>query len=110
MYIRVAHPAPAMRAYIAARSACEQALIESGMHATILRPWYVLGPGHWWPYALLPFYKMAELVPSTRQSALRLGLVTISQMINALAWSVENPGNGVRVIEVPQIKQLGTRR
>ena len=23
---------------------------------TILRPWYVLGPGHRWPYALKPMY------------------------------------------------------
>ena len=95
-----------MHAYIAARSAREQALIESGIHATILRPWYVLGPGHWWPYALLPFYKMAELIPSTRESALRLGLVTIAQMTNALAWSVENPATGARVIEVPQIRAV----
>jgi uncharacterized protein YbjT (DUF2867 family) len=46
IYVSVAHPAPAMHAYIAARSACEAELEASGLNATILRPWYVLGPGH----------------------------------------------------------------
>jgi len=46
IYVSVAHPAPAMHAYIAARSACEEALSASGLNATIVRPWYVLGPGH----------------------------------------------------------------
>jgi hypothetical protein len=39
------------------------------MNATILRPWYVLGPGHQWPYLLLPMYKLMELLPSTREGA-----------------------------------------
>ena len=42
VYLSVAHPAPAMQAYIDARSRCEQTLRESGLNATILRPWYVL--------------------------------------------------------------------
>ena len=43
-------------------------------------PWYVLGPGHRWPYLLLPMYKLMELLPSTRAGATRLGLVTLEQM------------------------------
>jgi hypothetical protein len=27
---------------------------QSGLNTTILRPWYVLGPGHYWPYLLKP--------------------------------------------------------
>lgn len=49
-YLSIAHPAPMMRAYIQVRCECEQLLVDSGMNATVLRPWYVLGPGHWWPY------------------------------------------------------------
>jgi uncharacterized protein YbjT (DUF2867 family) len=104
VYVSVAHPAPVMKAYVEVRSQCEQALGKSGLNATILRPWYVLGPGHRWPYALIPFYKMAEAWPATRASARRLGLVTLQQMVNALAHSVENPPQGIRVLEAPEIR------
>jgi len=104
IYVSVAHPAPAMHAYIAVRSACETELEGSGLNATILRPWYVLGPGHRWPYALIPFYWLAERIPSTREGARRLGLVTVEQMLRALAEAVEHPASGVRVIEVPAIR------
>ncbi len=104
VYLSVAHPAPMMKAYIQVRSECEQLLSDSGMNATILRPWYVLGPGHWWPYALVPMYKLCELVPFTREGALRLGLVTQAQMVTALAHAVENPGPGRRIVEVPEIR------
>jgi uncharacterized protein YbjT (DUF2867 family) len=46
VYVSVAHPAPAMKAYWQARAEGEEILRASGLAATILRPWYVLGPGH----------------------------------------------------------------
>ena len=104
VYVSVAHPAPAMQAYIAIRTKCESAIESADLNATILRPWYVLGPGHWWPYLLLPMYKFAELLPKTREGALRLGLVTLDQMTTALTFAVENPCAGRRVISVPQIR------
>jgi len=104
VYLSVAHPAPMMKAYIQVRSECEQLLADSGMNATILRPWYVLGPGHWWPYALIPVYKLCELIPLTRESAQRLGLVTHQQMVTALVHAVENPCAGRRIVEVPEIR------
>ncbi len=104
IYVSVAHPAPVMQAYIAARSKGEALIRSSGLNATILRPWYVLGPGHRWPLALVLFYWLAERFPATRESARRLGLVTIGQMINALVWAVENPSAGVRMLEVPAIR------
>ena len=86
--VSVAHPAPAMKAYIEVRTRCEELIRTSGLHATILRPWYVLGPGHYWPYLLKPFYWMARQIPASRAGAKRLGLVTLTQMISALAASV----------------------
>ncbi len=77
------------------------------MNATILRPWYVLGPGHRWPYALIPFYWIMERIPKFRQGARRLGLVTLQQMIQALQAAVENPANGVRILDVPAIRAAG---
>jgi nucleoside-diphosphate-sugar epimerase len=104
VYVSVAHPAPVMKAYIAARCEGEALIQTSGLSATILRPWYVLGPGHRWPVVLQPLYWLAERFPKTRAGACRLGLVTIEQMITALVWAVENPPAGVRIMEVPEIR------
>ena len=104
VYVSVAHPAPVMKAYIDARTQGEALVRETGIPATILRPWYVLGPGHWWPYALLPFYKLFEKIPSKRESALRLGLVTHEQMITALMRAIEDGPAGAGVREVPAIR------
>jgi uncharacterized protein YbjT (DUF2867 family) len=104
VYVSVAHPAPMMKAYIAARSEGEELIRTSGLSATILRPWYVLGPGHRWPVILQPFYWLAQQFPGTRESARRLGLVTIDQMLAALVRAVENPPGEVRIVEVPQIR------
>ncbi len=106
IYVSVAHPAPAMQAYVAARMQGERILRDSGLPATILRPWYVLGPGHWWPVLLMPGYWLAELLPNSRETARRLGLVTIGQMIRALVHAVEEPVAGLRVLDVPHIRQI----
>ncbi len=104
IYLSVAHPAPMMKSYIAIRAECEQLIHQQRLNSTILRPWYVLGPGHRWPCALLPFYKLMEWLPFTRRGAQRLGLVTLEQMILALVEAVEAPARGVRIMEVPEIR------
>jgi uncharacterized protein YbjT (DUF2867 family) len=107
IYVSVAQPAPVMKAYIQVRSECEAMIRQSRINATILRPWYVLGPGHRWPYLLLPIYKLMELLPQTRKGATRLGLVTLEQMCQALLLAVETPSQGVRIVEVPEIRTPG---
>jgi uncharacterized protein YbjT (DUF2867 family) len=108
VYLSVAHPAPLMDAYIAVRSECEAAIESASLNATILRPWYVLGPGHRWTYLLVPIYKLAELLSQTRRGAQRLGLVTLEQMTTALTVAVEEPVQGRRVVTVPEIRAAGT--
>lgn len=104
VYVSVAQPAPIMRAYQAARHEAEVALAASGLRRTILRPWYVLGPGHRWPYLLVPAYWMLKLWPPTRTAARRLDLVTLPQMVAALVYAIEHPPSGLeRVVEVPEI-------
>jgi uncharacterized protein YbjT (DUF2867 family) len=113
VYVSVAHPAPAMKAFIRVRTECEEMLQASRLNATILRPWYVLGPGHRWPYALLPAYWLCERIPRTREGAVRLGLVTLDQMVNALVAAIERPCDGIRIVDVPQIRNsvlLASRR
>lgn len=106
VYVSVAQPAPVMRAYVDARAEGEAAIAQAGLTATMLRPWYVLGPGHWWPIALQPFYWMAEQLSATRGTARRMGLVTLSQMVAALTLAVENPpaARTIRIVDVPGIR------
>jgi uncharacterized protein YbjT (DUF2867 family) len=110
VYVSVAHPAPVMKAYWGARAEGEAILREKGLNATILRPWYVLGPGHRWPYLLLPAYWMLERLPATRATARRLGLLTLEEMAWALVYAIESPTEGVRTLEVPEIRDLRTDR
>jgi uncharacterized protein YbjT (DUF2867 family) len=105
VYVSVAHPAPAMKAYVEARTEAEAYIREQGLSTTILRPWYVLGPGPRWPYLLLPGYWIAERFGRTREAARRLGLVTLKQMVAALVLAVEKPVEGIRIVEVPEIRR-----
>ena len=107
VYVSVAHPAPVMTEYWKAREEAETLIAHAGINATILRPWYVLGPGHWWPVLLLPLYWVATVVPFTRRSARRLGLVTLRQMVRAMTWAVEHPIEGIRTVSVPKIRSGG---
>ena len=72
VYVSVAHPSPIMQAYIDVRMEGERLVRASAIAATIVRPFYVLGPGHWWPYALV--------------------------------HAVEHPPEGVKVLDVPDIR------
>ena len=78
----------------------------AGMPATILRPWYVLGPGHYWPYLLVPAYAILRSLRQTRAGAERLGLVTRAAMVGALVRAVETPpAAGVRIVGVAEIRR-----
>ncbi|MBV8857400.1 MAG: NAD(P)H-binding protein [Acidobacteria bacterium] len=104
VYVSVAQPAPVMKAYQEVRAEVESLLKESGVPATVLRPWYVLGPGHRWPYLLKPFYFVCERLPPTREGARRLGFVTHAQMTAALLRAVEEPAPDFRLVTVPDIR------
>ena len=107
VYVSVAHPAPMMQAYLWVRTLGETMIREAGLTATILRPWYVLGPGRQWPKLISPLYKVAEWFPGSRATAKRLGLVTIEQFVNAIISSAENPPTRGqrRIVDVPAIKR-----
>jgi len=107
VYVSVAQPAPVMAHYLWVRSLGEAMIREAALTASILRPWYVLGPGRGWPKLMAPFYRLAEWFPPTRASAERLGLVTIEQFVIAMVQEVENPpARGQRrIIDVPAIRR-----
>jgi uncharacterized protein YbjT (DUF2867 family) len=104
IYLSVAQPAPVMRAYVDVRAEGERLVRATGMRATFIRPWYVLGPGHRWPYLILPFYWLWMLPPSSRDTARRLYPVTLAQVIRALANAVDGTPHGTRIIEAPEMR------
>jgi uncharacterized protein YbjT (DUF2867 family) len=106
VYVSVAQPAPVMHAYVAARAQGERAIAAAGLTATFLRPWYVLGPGHRWPVVLVPLYSLAALVPAWRAGAQRLGLVTLTEMVDSLVRAVEDPPpvGTRRIVDVESIR------
>ena len=67
----------------------------------------VVGPGHYWPVILRPAYWLLERIPATGDTATRLGLLTIAQMLEALVEAVENPATGARVLDVPALRAAG---
>ena len=105
VYVSVAQPAPVMKAYVEARAEGEAAIRAAGLNATFVRPWYVLGPGHRWPYLFLPVYRLLQLIPPTRDTARRLYPVTLDQMVAALVTAVEDPAAGIRIVETPEIRR-----
>src|SRR2546423_6402112 len=105
VYLSVAQPAPVMRDYVAVRAEGERLVRETGMAATFVRPWYVLGPGHRWPYAILPLYWLWMLSPKSRDTARRLYPVKLRSVVRAIADAVDVPPNGVRIIEAPEMRR-----
>jgi uncharacterized protein YbjT (DUF2867 family) len=110
VYLSVAQSSSVMRAYVDVRMRAETLVRDfvgngPGRSATFVRPWYVLGPGHRWPYALVPLYWIMEAVPATRDRARQLGLVTIAQMVRTLVRCVEEPPTGERIVAVPEIRR-----
>ncbi|HEX7192103.1 MAG TPA: NAD(P)H-binding protein [Thermoanaerobaculia bacterium] len=105
IYLSVAQPAPVMRDYVAVRGEGERLLRESGIPCTFVRPWYVLGPTHRWPYAILPLYWLAMLVPSSRATAQRLYPVKLRNVVRAIANAVDSPPDGARIIENPELRR-----
>ena len=109
VYLSVAHPAPVMQTYVEVRQEGERLVRETGLAATFVRPWYVLGEGHWWPYAILPLYWLWELSPKSRDTARRLYPVKLRNVILSMADAIDTPPDGVRIIEAPEMRAAAPR-
>ncbi len=106
IYVSVAaYPTKIMLEYQQARATGEVVLTTSGIPCTILRPWYVLGPGHWWPWLLKPLYKLAKWIPAYKEAASKLDTVTLQQMIAVLKKAVTEKNSGIKYYEVADIKK-----
>lgn len=94
-----------MKDYQAVRKEGEWYLQTKSFPCTFIRPWYVLGPGHWWPVLLLPVYGLAQFHEAWRKKAEAFSFVTIAQMLYILHKVIETPPVPRRTIEVKHIKK-----
>jgi uncharacterized protein YbjT (DUF2867 family) len=105
IYVSVAMaPSKLMQAYQEVRKEGEKYCLSKTFNCTFIRPWYVLGPGHWWPVLLLPFYGLAEIIPAWRKKARAMSLVTIRQMLTTLVSAAENEPLPIRILEIKDIR------
>ncbi len=108
VYVSVAQePSGIMRDYQQVRAQGEQSVLAGNLPHTFIRPWYVVGPGHWWPMLLWPLYKFLEMLPATRRKAKALGLVSLGQMLKALLAAIEQPEDLKEVLDVSEIRKFG---
>lgn len=99
-------PSKIIATYQAVRQEGEEYCKSKKLNCTFIRPWYVLGPGHYWPVLLLPLYGIAKLVPSLKQKAKSMALVTIRQILRTLITTIESDPVPLRIMEIKQIRKF----
>jgi hypothetical protein len=95
-----------MKDFQQVRALGEALLLQQNFASTFVRPWYVLGPGHWWPVLLKPVYFILKLFPSTRNTAKNLDTVTINQIIKALVNCIKNQPKQNNIIDVQAMRRM----
>lgn len=95
----------AMKDYQQIRKEGEAYVYAKGLPCTFVRPWYILGPGHWWPLLLLPVYTLAKLKPEWHRKAKAFSLVRLGQTLRILVKAIESPAPPRRIVEVQHIKR-----
>lgn len=108
IYVSVAQtPTRIMEDYQHCRAEGENSVTATGIPATFIRPWYVTGPGHYWPLFFQPLFKLLEWIPATSGKAKALRLITLQQMLCALVHAAEHPPAGGAVInEISDIRKM----
>jgi nucleoside-diphosphate-sugar epimerase len=99
------HPTKIMKDFQEVRAEGETILLQQNFISSFTRPWYVLGPGHWWPLLLKPIFTILKLIPSTRATAKNLDTVTIGQIIKAMIDCIKNPPMENNIFDVDSIKK-----
>lgn len=102
-------PSAIMKEFQKAKSSAEEYINSLNLPHVFVRPWYVLGPGHWWPYLFFPLFKLLECIPSTAKKAKAFGFITIRQMINSLKYILKHLDEVPDIVEIEEIKRLSQK-
>ena len=107
VYVSVAQtPTRIMYDYQQCRAEAETTIRATAIPATFIRPWYVIGPGHYWPLLFQPLFKILEWIPSTAAKAKARRVIYLRQMLNALVDAVENEATDINIIEVNDLRNM----
>jgi nucleoside-diphosphate-sugar epimerase len=106
IYLSVSqYPTKIMKDFQQVRAEGEKLLLQTNFKTSFIRPWYVLGPGHWWPVLLKPFLFIAKYA-GKKEAVENLDTVTIKQMIHTLMHAIQNPPEKNVVYDVRSIKSF----
>lgn len=107
IYLSVAqYPTKIMADYQEARRQGEQLLVKSGLRCTFIRPWYVVGPGHYWPLLFYPVFKLMQVIPATSAAAKALAVVPLKKMLLTLKRVIISaPPASINIVEVGDINK-----
>jgi nucleoside-diphosphate-sugar epimerase len=106
IYLSVSqYPTKIMKDFQQVRAEGEKLLLQTNFKTSFIRPWYVLGPGHWWPILLKPFLFIAKYA-GKREAVENLDTVTLKQMIHTLVYAIENPPDKNIIYVVQGIKSF----
>lgn len=104
IYLSVSmYPTKIMKDFQQVRARGEALLLQSGLKTSFVRPWYVLGPGHWWPLLLKPFLFIAKYA-GKREAVENLDTVTLKQMVHTLVYAAEHTPEQNIIYDVQKIK------
>lgn len=106
VYLSVPLDIPVMKAYVAVRAEVEALISSLGLSATIIRPFYVLGPGRRWPYAIMPLLWLARLIPGLSRQARTMVFNTREQVVHAIVNAIEHPPTGIDVWDARRLKSV----
>jgi len=105
VYLSVPLDIPVMKAYVAVRAEVEALITSLGLTASIIRPYYVLGPGRRWPYLVMPLLWIGRLIPGISRLARSMVFNTREQVVQAIVRAIEQPPTGIDVWNANRIKR-----
>ena len=94
-----------MQEYTNVRKQGEAYIQSKHLVCTFIRPWYVIGPGHYWPLLLMPAYGIAQLRPQWKQKTKGMELLNINLLLRTLVKAIEAPPQRQRLFEISHMKK-----
>lgn len=106
VYLSVPLDIPVMKAYVAVRAQVEELIATLGLTATIIRPFYVLGPGRRWPYLIMPFLWISRYLPGLSRYARTMKFSSRDQVVKAIIDAIDHPPVGIDVWDATRLQSV----
>jgi len=104
VYLSIPPDVPIMKSYVAVRAEVEALIASLGLTATVVRPFYVLGPGRRWPYFVMPLLWIGSVIPGLSRHVRTMAFNTREQVVDTIVHAIEHPPTGIDVWGVQRMK------